>query len=86
MDSGSDSQKRRLVGILLRRLRVEADLRQQDLANRLGHHQSFVSKYESGERRLDVLELRDICRALQITLDEFIARLETALAEDIDAS
>ena len=86
MISDSGSRERHLVGALLREVRLEADLRQQDLASRLGHHQSFVSKYESGERRLGVLEVREVCTALGMTLGEFIVRLETALAEDADAS
>ncbi len=64
---------------LLRELRTEAGLRQSDLAKRLGQPQSFISKYESGERRLDVLELREICRALGISLKDFVERLEQTL-------
>ena len=61
---------------LLRDIRTEAGLRQVDLAQQLGQPQSFVSKYESGERRLDVLELRRICRLLGLSLQDFIRRLE----------
>ncbi|MCP4592394.1 MAG: helix-turn-helix transcriptional regulator [bacterium] len=61
---------------LLRRIRVEAGLRQTDLAGRLGQPQSFVSKYESGERRLDLLELRHICETVGTSLEEFVRRLE----------
>jgi transcriptional regulator with XRE-family HTH domain len=64
---------------LLKSVRTEAALRQGDLAVRLGQPQSFVSKYESGERRLDVLELRQICNAIGISLREFAARLEDSL-------
>jgi ribosome-binding protein aMBF1 (putative translation factor) len=64
---------------LLRQVRTEAGLTQTDVAARLGQPQSFVSKYESGERRLDVLELREVCRALGVSLPEFIRRLEQAL-------
>jgi transcriptional regulator with XRE-family HTH domain len=60
----------------LRKIRVEAGLRQTDLARRLGKPQSFVSKYESGERRLDVLELRRICQVVGISLQDFVQRLE----------
>jgi transcriptional regulator with XRE-family HTH domain len=65
---------------LLRQLRQEAGLRQRDLAERLGEPQSFVSKFESGERRLDIGELRYICGALGVPLPEFVARYEQKLA------
>ena len=64
---------------LLRQIRLDAKLRQVDLAERLGQPQSFVSKYESGERRLDILELRSLCKAVGITLEQFVARLEERL-------
>jgi transcriptional regulator with XRE-family HTH domain len=64
---------------LLRSLRTKAGLRQVDLADRLGQPQSFVSKFESGERRLDVLELRQVCKILGISLEQFAARLEDSL-------
>jgi len=52
---------------LLRELlgaRVKAGLTQQKLAKRIGTHQSFVAKYEGGERRLDVIEFITIARAI----------------------
>jgi len=64
---------------LLRQVRTDAGLTQTDVAQRLGQPQSFVSKYESGERRLDILELRGVCQAVGISLPEFIRRLEQAL-------
>ncbi len=39
--------------------------------------QSYVSKYESGERRLDILEVQDICIACDTTLVNFSKRLES---------
>lgn len=44
--------------------RKEAGLTQQKLAHRLRKPQSFVAKYENGERRLDVLEFMAIAHAL----------------------
>jgi transcriptional regulator with XRE-family HTH domain len=41
--------------------------------------QSYVSKYELGERRLDVLEVREVCRALGYSLAEFVKKLEARL-------
>jgi transcriptional regulator with XRE-family HTH domain len=64
---------------LLRKARMEAGLTQLELASRLGIPQSFVSKYESGERRLDVLELRLVCQAVGVSLREFVRRLEKGL-------
>jgi transcriptional regulator with XRE-family HTH domain len=72
------AQRSRLIS-LLREIRVEAGLTQMDLAARIGRDQTFVSKYESGQRRLDALELREICQAIGITLEEFAKRLERAL-------
>jgi len=65
--------------LLLRRVRSEARLTQTEVAERVGQPQSFVSKYESGERRLDVLELRSVCSAIGVSLADFIRRLEEAL-------
>ncbi len=64
---------------LLRQLRLAAGLRQADLADVLGKPQSFVSKYEAGERRLDLLELRQVCNALGLPLAELVVRLEALL-------
>jgi DNA-binding transcriptional regulator YiaG len=64
---------------LLRQVRLDAKLRQVDLAERLGQPQSFVSKYESGERRLDILELRSLCKLVGISLEQFVAKLEERL-------
>jgi transcriptional regulator with XRE-family HTH domain len=64
---------------LLRQIRHEAGLRQQDLAERLDRPQSYVSKYETGERRLDVLELREVCRVCGVDLAGLSARLEALL-------
>lgn len=50
---------------LLSAAREKAGLTQQELADRLGKPQSFVAKYEGGERRLDVIEFLAIARALE---------------------
>jgi len=44
--------------------RQKIGLTQSEVALRLGRPQSFVSKYESGERRLDVVEFVEVCEAL----------------------
>jgi len=55
--------------------RRAAGLTQSELAHRLERPQSFVSKYERGERRLDVAELIAVARALGIDAGELVARL-----------
>lgn len=50
---------------LLTAAREKAGLTQQQLADRLGKPQSFVAKYEGGERRIDVIEFLAIARALE---------------------
>jgi transcriptional regulator with XRE-family HTH domain len=65
---------------LLREERRRAGVTQVELAARLKRSQSFVSKFEVGETRLDVIQLRGILRALGGTLTDFVARLETRLA------
>ncbi len=75
---GTHSQQDVLLR-LLRQIRTDAGFRQVDLAERLGQPQPFVSKYESGERRLDILELRALCLAVGITPQEFFDRLDEAL-------
>jgi transcriptional regulator with XRE-family HTH domain len=65
----------------LRDERVTAGLTQADLANRVGADQSYVSKYERAERRLDVIEVRTICRALGLSLTEFVRKFEQKLKE-----
>jgi transcriptional regulator with XRE-family HTH domain len=53
----------RLIATLVA-LRKNADVRQQTLAKKLGRPQSFIAKYEGGERRIDVIEFVEIARAL----------------------
>jgi transcriptional regulator with XRE-family HTH domain len=62
---------------LLKQVRIQANLTQAEIAKKLGQPQSYVSKYESGERRLDILELRQVCQAAGISLADFIQRLES---------
>jgi transcriptional regulator with XRE-family HTH domain len=64
---------------LLKQVRLGAGLRQADLAKLLNKPQSFVSKYESGERRVDLLEIRQICAVVGISITEFVDRLEGML-------
>lgn len=76
--SANRKQQKALLS-LLKQLRTDASLRQVDMANALGKPQAFVSYYESGARRLDLLELRQICEVLGIPLVAFVRRFEKLL-------
>jgi len=79
MKKSIHSPEQKKMQTLLRGLRLDAGLSQSEMAARLGVPQSFVSKYESGERRLDILEVRQVCIALGVDLAGFVRELETHL-------
>lgn len=60
---------------VLRELRHEADLTQVQVAAALGVPQSFVSKYESGDRRLDLIELHHVAKALGTSVQVILERV-----------
>jgi ribosome-binding protein aMBF1 (putative translation factor) len=64
---------------LLREAREKAGITQVELAKKLRQTQSFVSKIERGDRRLDIVQLRTLCRIFGLTLVEFVGRLEKEL-------
>lgn len=63
----------------LRQARENAGLTQAALAQRLGETQSFVSKCERGERRMDLVELRAFCKAIGLPLVRFVQQFEKGL-------
>ena len=70
------SPKHQRLGALLREARVAARLPQAKLAEMLGHKQAFVSKYEGGERFLDVVDFLRIVKVTGCDVDRIIAALE----------
>ncbi|WP_321145051.1 helix-turn-helix domain-containing protein [Pseudomonas extremaustralis] len=64
-----------LLELLIER-RNAAGLTQSQVADRLGRPQSFVSKFERGERRLDVIEFLEVCRHLETDPYELLRDLE----------
>jgi transcriptional regulator with XRE-family HTH domain len=56
----------------LKQARVEASLTQVEVARRLKRPQSFVSKIESGERRVDVVELGELAKLYRRPLSFFL--------------
>jgi transcriptional regulator with XRE-family HTH domain len=66
-----------LVAFLVEK-RERAGLTQTDLARKLGQHQSFVARLESGQRRIDVVELLDIAEAIDFDPREAVRRVLAA--------
>jgi len=69
------SQKYQRFTALLREAREKSGLSQVEVAEKIGRPQSFVSKYESGERRIDVCEYLDICKSIGINPITIIDKL-----------
>ena len=63
----------------LRKVREERGMTQGDLAAAMGEHQTYVSKVETGVRRLDVVELTRWLAALHMSLTELAPVLENVL-------
>jgi transcriptional regulator with XRE-family HTH domain len=64
---------------ILRDTRVATGLTQVDLSRELGTTQGMVSKCESGGRRLQVIELWNWLRAMNVSFSDFMAALDTEL-------
>ena len=61
---------------LLREVRLEAGLTQKELGMLLDADQSEVSHWETGEKRLDLIEIAQIVDAVGLTLQDFIERFQ----------
>lgn len=66
-----DERYRALIELLVAR-RKALGLSQAKLAERIGNHQQFVGRFETGERRLDAIEFADIARALELDAPEVL--------------
>lgn len=75
------SKEQKILIEQLYQVRVSAGFTQNELSLKLKVPQSFISKIESGERRLDIIELRTLCKALNTDLAEFISVLEKKINE-----
>lgn len=76
MEKSLQTRKHRQLAELLRTIRIESGLTQVDIAERLGETQSAVSKVESGQRRLDLVQLQTYCKAVGISLRDLVTRWE----------
>tara|TARA_R110002111_G_scaffold164386_3_gene230564 strand:- start:17122 stop:17382 length:261 start_codon:yes stop_codon:yes gene_type:complete len=81
MEKSVFTQEYSIMLRLLKETRKRLNVSQVELAKRLGQSQSFVSKCERGERRMDVIQLRTVCHALGTTLPDFVTALEISLKQ-----
>jgi ribosome-binding protein aMBF1 (putative translation factor) len=79
MPKSIHSDPYRVLLALLRETRAERGVRQDDLVKPLRMDQSTISRIESGERRLDVMELRAYCRAIGWSLRDCVSLWERRL-------
>ena len=63
-------QRRSALRNVLKSMRDAAGYTQEQMAELLGKPQSYISKYENGERRLDFIEVLEICDALHVSIQE----------------
>lgn len=69
---------RHMIDLLLA-ARKDARLTQAEIGARLGQRQTFVSKYELGERRLDAAEFVSVCRAIGVDACKLIQQAEDSV-------
>lgn len=80
MEKSLTTREFRVFVELLRETRNAAGITQVDLAKSVGQTQSYISKVERGECRLDIVQIREFCLAMKTTLPDFINRYEARLA------
>jgi len=78
MQKSLRTPRQQLFLSLLVEARKAKGLTQADVAAALDKPQSFVAKYENGERRIDVVEFVDIAAALEVSTTEILSRIESA--------
>lgn len=78
MQKSLRTPRHQLLLSLLAEARRARGMTQAEVAIALGKPQSFVAKYENGERRIDIIELVDIAAVLDISSTTVLAQIEAA--------
>ena len=74
--SSRKQRERKILLEVVRELRKQRNLTQDQLAKSMGVKQAFISKYETGERRLDFLDLVAICDVMGVSIVKFAEKFE----------
>lgn len=77
-------ERYRVLRRRLRDARIRAGLTQDEVGKRMGRNQQFVQRCESGDRRIDVLELLDFADLYEASAEALIAKLQAARSEGGD--
>ena len=75
-------RKYRIAIECLKAFRIQSKMTQQELACNLNCSQAYISKYEQGQKRLDIIEVRDICACLGVSLPEFVDEFERQIKKE----
>lgn len=70
------SEKHKKLCELMIRARKDAGFTQQELADKIKRPQSFIAKYERGERRLDLIELIEISKFIGLNVEDLIEKIK----------
>ena len=70
------TKRQQRLRVLLKNARKKADITQVQLSRRLGFHDSFVTKYELGQRQLGVFEFLDVTKALKLDPAEVLEKVK----------
>jgi transcriptional regulator with XRE-family HTH domain len=75
MSRSAHTKRHRLIAVEIARCRREAGMTQAAVATALGRHQPFIANIESGERRVDLVELIDLAEIVGLDIELLIGRL-----------
>lgn len=81
MPSSLHSHHYQIFRSLLVAAREKSGLTQVQIAEKFGKPQSFISKYERGERRLDFTEFIELADMLEIDIADFVSRYQSAITQ-----
>lgn len=69
-----EKREREIIAVMLRELREGARFSQRDMAEKMGVQQTVVSRWERGERRVDLIEIKAICNAVGLDVHQFVGK------------
>lgn len=81
MEKSVFTHEYRVFTRLLREMRQKAGLTQTALAEQVGQSQSYISKWERGDLRLDLVQLRELCQGMGVSLSAFVTEFESRVTK-----